>query len=91
MAALAGQPVALAQNIQELAFSPLQGMEEPFAALLNSYIVLESIGDPRAGSLLNTTYRLLCEQASWIEDESLRESFLENVSAHKEITARWKK
>lgn len=91
LAALIGHPKVNPQNIRELAFSALEGMEEPFEALLNSYLVLDSAGDPRAKPLLDSAYRLLSEQAAWIEDESLRESFLENIAAHKEITTRWNK
>jgi tetratricopeptide (TPR) repeat protein len=89
LADLTGQSKADSQGLQELAFSTLEGMDQPFEALLSCYKVLDSAGDPRAEPLLVSAYRLLFEQASWIEDEGLRKSFLENIAAHKEIIDLW--
>jgi tetratricopeptide (TPR) repeat protein len=85
---LTGQAQASTRDIQEMTFSSLEGMVEPFAALLHCCIVLESIGDARAQPLRESACRLLLEQASWVDDESLRKSFLENVPANREITSR---
>jgi tetratricopeptide (TPR) repeat protein len=90
LASLVGQPVTTAKLIRDLPFSALEGIEEPFEMLLNAHIVLETAADMRADALLDATYRLLLEQASWIEEESLRDSFLENIQTHKDIIAKKK-
>ena len=43
--------------------------------------------DPRAHEVLEQAYHLLQERASWIDDEALRRSYLENVPANREIAA----
>ncbi|HEX6383387.1 MAG TPA: tetratricopeptide repeat protein [Anaerolineae bacterium] len=65
----------------------LNGTEEPFRVYLTCYRVLHTVQDSRAPDLLQTAHRLLQERAAKIKDEQLRHSFLENVSAHREIIA----
>jgi predicted ATPase/class 3 adenylate cyclase len=69
----------------------LDGTYEPFRVYLTCYRVLEADGDARAGEVLATAYDLLQERAAKIEDEEMRRSFLENVDAHRELVAAWKK
>jgi predicted ATPase len=63
----------------------LRGVEEPLRVYLTCCRVLRANRDPRAETILDTTHRLLQERAAKIEDEKLRRSFLEDVSAHREI------
>jgi tetratricopeptide (TPR) repeat protein len=63
----------------------LDGTDEPFRVCLTCYRVLRANGDIRARDILNNAHRLLQERAAKISDEKLRRSFLENVTAHREI------
>jgi predicted ATPase/DNA-binding SARP family transcriptional activator len=65
----------------------LDGIEQPFQVYLTCFQVLLAHDDPRAEAILDTAYHLLQERAAWIEDRELLRSFLENVSAHREIIA----
>jgi DNA-binding SARP family transcriptional activator/predicted ATPase len=67
--------------------NPLDGTDEPFRVYLTCYQVLVANQDARAARVLVTAHRLLQEQAAGINDERLRSSFLENISAHREIVA----
>jgi predicted ATPase/DNA-binding SARP family transcriptional activator/class 3 adenylate cyclase len=53
------------------------------------YRVLRASGDSRAGEVLDETYRLLQERTNEIDDQALRRSYLENVTANREIIAAW--
>jgi tetratricopeptide (TPR) repeat protein len=68
-----------------LAERSLDGTYEPFRVYLTCYQVLDAARDVRARDILTTAYRLLQQQASGIEDEDLRRSFLQNVAAHRAI------
>jgi tetratricopeptide (TPR) repeat protein len=61
------------------------GSEEPYEIYLTCFRVLEMNKDPRAGGVIKKAYTLVMEQANSMEGESIRESFLENVEANKEI------
>jgi hypothetical protein len=63
----------------------LDGTECPFQVYLTCYHVLKAKQDPRAQEILATAYGLLQERAAKITDEGMRRSFLENVTAHREI------
>ncbi|MBN1660743.1 MAG: tetratricopeptide repeat protein [Anaerolineae bacterium] len=65
----------------------LYGIDEPFRVYLTCYQILQAAQDPRAWDILNTAHALLQERAAKIKDEALRHSFLENVSAHRELVA----
>jgi adenylate cyclase len=69
----------------------LEGTEEPIRVYLTCYRVLMANQDPRAGELLNTAYNLLQERAAQMNDEGMRRSYLENVSAHREIVQEFAK
>jgi tetratricopeptide (TPR) repeat protein len=62
-----------------------EGTDEPFRVYLTCYRVLHANRDPRAQEILTTAHRLLQERAAKIGDDDLRRSFLENVTAHREI------
>jgi tetratricopeptide (TPR) repeat protein len=68
-----------------LAERSLDGTYEPFRVYLTCYQVLEANRDARAQDILATAYGLLQRQASGIEDEDLRRSFLQNVATHQAI------
>jgi len=68
----------------------LDGTDEPFWIYLTCYRVLRANQDPRAQAILNTAHLLLQERAAEIrDDEEMRQSFLENVAAHREILSEW--
>jgi tetratricopeptide (TPR) repeat protein len=75
--------------LSHLEHSTLDGAEEPFLVYLTCYHVLLAHQDPRAKDILNAAYMQLQECAAKIKDENLRCSFLEKVSAHREIVEAW--
>lgn len=88
-----GDPVQALAHVEEilshLEHSPLDGTEEPFRVYLTCYRVLLAHQDLRAGDILNFATTLLQERATKIANEELRRSFLEQVSAHREIAEAW--
>jgi tetratricopeptide (TPR) repeat protein len=75
MATLTGGPHIDPKNIREMAFSSLEGMDEPFDALLNSYLVLD-LFKLRGRTTSPLTPPVI--RTAWIED-GLNESFLNNI------------
>jgi len=73
------------QLLSHMESQTLEGIIRPFRVYLTCYRVLKTGGDPRARAVLGKAYNLLQEQASRIDDEEMRRSFLENVPAHREI------
>jgi hypothetical protein len=72
-------------TVSEAHLVPLQGMDAPFQALLETYEVLQKLQDPRAAMFLEYTYRLLQAAAERIGDRAMSQSFLENIPAHKQL------
>jgi hypothetical protein len=64
---------------------PHAGVYEPFPLYLTCYHVLTATHDPRARPLLQRAYTLLQSYAANIHDEILRDSFLQNVSVHRQL------
>ena len=92
--ALVGQNLGEAQAYVDeilgyLEHNTLDGTYEPFRVYMTCYRVLEAGQDPRARDVLVTAHDLLQERAAKIDDEEMRRSFLENVTAHREIIAAW--
>jgi class 3 adenylate cyclase/tetratricopeptide (TPR) repeat protein len=87
------QAQAYVEEILEAAQSnpAFDGTWEPFRIYLTCYHVLRASDDPRAQEVLSTAHRLLQESAHEIEDAGLRRSYLENVSAHREIVSEFSK
>jgi DNA-binding SARP family transcriptional activator len=65
----------------------LDGADEPFRVYLTCYRVLRATGDPRAQKLISHAHHLLQQRASKIADRDLRQSFLENIPAHRAIAS----
>lgn len=65
----------------------LTGSEQPLRIYLTCYQVLQAHQDARATPLLETAQQLLKTRADCIGDPTMRQSFLENVSAHRTISA----
>lgn len=65
------------------------GIEYPLQVYWTCYQVLQAHGEAteRAAEILNTAHSLLMERANNISDAELRQTFLENVTAHKAIRA----
>lgn len=94
--------VALASGDQELARAHVQsiltyleqggtldGTDEPLRVYLTCYQVLQDQHDPRSKGYLSTAYQLLQEQTARIEDEVMRQSYLEQIPHHREIAIAW--
>ena len=69
----------------------LDGTHEPFRIYLTCFRVLRANQDPRAAEVLETAHSLLQERATNITDGELQRSFLENVTAHREILSEFAK
>jgi len=65
----------------------LGGTKDPLLIYLSCYRALEAVHDARAERILADAYRQVQEQAARIGDDRLRRGYLENVDAHREITA----
>ena len=63
----------------------LHGAEEPCRVLLTCYHVFSANDDPRAQTALERAANCLQEWATYIGEEQLRRSFLEEVPAHREL------
>ncbi len=61
--------------------------DDPCRVYLVCYQILKAGQDPRALAVLQMARRIVQERAAHIDDESRRRSFLENVTAHREILA----
>ena len=64
---------------------PFSGADTPILILWTCYQALVANGDDRAPDVLDRTVELLKTAVSHIPDETTRQSFLENVSWHREI------
>ncbi|MDQ3249141.1 MAG: tetratricopeptide repeat protein, partial [Chloroflexota bacterium] len=65
----------------------VQGVNEPLLCDLTCYQVLQANGDVRAGGVLVAAYHRLESQAATLDDDRLRQSFLENVPVNQLIVA----
>lgn len=65
----------------------VESSHEPLLIYLTCYRVLHAARDPRAQKVLGSAHSLLQERAARIPDEEMRRSYLEEVAAHREITA----
>jgi len=63
----------------------LDGIDHPNFVRLICYKVLDALNDPRSSAFLEEMYSSLQEQAARIQDDTLRQSFLNNVPWHQEI------
>jgi len=84
-----------AQNLVEeildvLEDDTLPSSDEPFRIYLTCYRVFSANQDPRGPELLRTAHTLLRKRADQIEDEELRQMFLERIVAHREIEELYK-
>lgn len=77
--------------LHHLEHHTLGGAEEPFLVYLTCYRILLAHHDGRARKILDTAYNLLQERAARITPEALQRSFLERVSAHREIVKAWER
>jgi DNA-binding SARP family transcriptional activator/predicted ATPase len=65
----------------------LSGAPEPWRIYFDLYRVLHVVGDQRSLEMLDKAFSLLQDQAAKIGDAAMRQSFLCNVGAHREIQA----
>jgi tetratricopeptide (TPR) repeat protein len=75
--------------LNRLEIGPVIGTPQPLEIYLTCYQVLEAYDDPRARDILKTAYHTLQERASKLNKDQMRQSFLENVAAHREILDIW--
>ena len=66
-------------------YDTLGDVDNPFEVYLTCFEVLQESKDERAEQFFLNVYTLLQNQAAEITDLELRQSFLENLSAHREI------
>ncbi len=72
--------------LKHLETNSLDGTDEPFRVYLTCYQVLQAKQDSRTNVVLKRAYKLLQGQAIKIGTETtMRHSFLENISTHREI------
>jgi hypothetical protein len=70
---------------KHLAAQRLDGVDEAGRIRLTCYQALRAVGDERAAAVLCEAQRWLREQVERISDDALRESYLHNVAAHREL------
>ena len=63
----------------------LEGADEPGRIYLTCWKVLQAAGDPRASQARAAGQAWLAECARQINDPAIRESFLKNIPAHREL------
>jgi class 3 adenylate cyclase/tetratricopeptide (TPR) repeat protein len=71
--------------------NPFDGTMEPFRIYLTCYRVLKAYSDPRANTILAEAYKLLQTRAANINDEHLRDCFLNTVAVNREIVEEYEK
>ncbi|HET7376829.1 MAG TPA: tetratricopeptide repeat protein, partial [Anaerolineae bacterium] len=76
--------------LQYLITGSLNGTDEPIRIYLTCYYALKAADDPRSQEILATAYHILQERAERIRDDAIRQSFMENVPAHRELIAEFK-
>jgi len=70
--------------------NPLEGVEFPRLVEWTCHRVLASVGDQaRAAEWLERAHDALQAQAATISDAALRQGFLQNIPAHREILGAW--
>jgi hypothetical protein len=67
----------------------LEAANEAVWIYLVAYQVLQAAGDPAAGKTLERGYLFLSERAKDIADEALRQAYLQNIPANRELLAAW--
>jgi adenylate cyclase len=77
--------ITLDKVLTHLEIGPPNGTIAPGQIYLTCFQVLQANQDPRAQTFLETAHQLLQERAASIKDDLLKQSFLENVPAHREI------
>lgn len=92
--ALAQQDLERASENVETIIDHLQhhapeGFDELFLVYLTCYQVLQAKKDPRAKEVLMRAHSSLQARAARISDPDLRRSFLENISAHRQLARAW--
>lgn len=71
--------------------APPAGSHEPLRLYWTCYRALRANNDPRACGILAAAHALLQSQAALIQDAALRQTFLQQVAANREIVAEWMK
>ncbi|MBN2550496.1 MAG: tetratricopeptide repeat protein, partial [Anaerolineales bacterium] len=91
LALIQGDTAAASQYVEEILRIQNQrglvGANEPFRIYLTCYHVLQACQDSRAETVLNEAYAELSAQKAKILDQDLEYSFIENVAAHRELSA----
>jgi hypothetical protein len=67
----------------------LQGTEEPLRVYYACYLTLQSTGDPRAQTILQSAVQLLDTQLSKLRDDNSRRIFVENIPWRLAIRQAW--
>jgi hypothetical protein len=73
-----------------LAGHSVTGIIEPFRIYWTAYFVPQENDGALSAELLSTAHHLLHERAAAIEDEQLREAYLQKIPAHREIVSEFR-
>jgi class 3 adenylate cyclase len=73
----------------QLCDNQLEGVLNPYDVYLNAYWVCQAAGDDCAGDILACAYARLRAEAAKIQQENIRQLFLENHRAQRELMALW--
>jgi tetratricopeptide (TPR) repeat protein len=83
--------VCIEEILEHLETNPgLDGTDEPLRVYLTCFQTLHTQADPRGPEILRAAHQLLQEQASRIGDKVVRQTFLQNTAAHREILAAYR-
>ncbi|RPI33080.1 MAG: hypothetical protein EHM70_07120 [Chloroflexota bacterium] len=77
--------VSAGEILEQIEMHGSQGFDAPAYIFLACYRALQASNDLRAEKTIEAGYRLLEESAAKIEAEEVRQSFLENVPANREL------
>ena len=79
-----------AKQIADTFIPHLESNPSPnLTAFTIAYHILTQVDDPQADEILQGAYETLQARANKIDDDSLRQSYLENVETHQEILTLW--
>lgn len=76
---------SLAKVLEHLAKQGGVGLEEPLLVYLRCFYILKANHDERGSQLLQQGHQLLQEQLAQMENDKIRQMFLERMSLHREI------
>jgi class 3 adenylate cyclase/tetratricopeptide (TPR) repeat protein len=77
------------QTLTYIEAQGVEGFDQPARIFLTCFLVLQRLGDPRAGDVLQRGVQLIQDAAAQIEDPSQRRSYLQAVPHNRELLQAW--